>query len=84
MSAHVLLNFLNKFGKSDKVFCDKDSCRRKLKYVQIYTKTHRGSYMSAHVSFNLLKESGKRDKVFDYKDSCRRKIIVCSNLHKNT
>ena len=73
MSAHVLFNLSNKFGRSDKVFGDKDSCRRKLKYVSIYTKIHRVSYMSAHVLLNLLNKLGKSNKAFGDKDSCRRK-----------
>ena len=37
MSAHVLFNLLNKLGKSDKVFGDKDSCSRKIKSMFQFT-----------------------------------------------
>ena len=40
MSAHVLLNLLNKLGKSDKVFGDEDSCRRKIKCMFQFTQNY--------------------------------------------
>ena len=40
MGAHVLLNLLNELGKSDKIFGDKDSCRRKIKCMFQFTRKY--------------------------------------------
>ena len=55
MSAHVLLNLLNKMGKRDQI-------RGLPRILSFFANSliNRGSYMSAHVLLNLLNELGDK------------------------
>ena len=57
MSAHVLLNLLNKFGKRDKM---RGLPRIKCQHIK---GINRGSYISAHVLLNVLNKLGKSNKM---------------------